>query len=674
MGETGASTGRNDRISVCAGRYEILPDAALPQFSQPAAQAYAVHATRGTGGLIALVTRHGELPRHELVPNAANVNTPNAVRFLESDVVYWPPARRHRPVFVYEKPAGPKLMAVLTEERAPLNNEIGFRQMVESLFEGVRDMYLAGCNHGSINPTNLYMRDSGGTQAQLGDFLSGQPGVNQHPAFETIERMMAQPAGRGPATSADDVYAMGVTLLTLLFGRLPVAAVAPEDLLHAKLEKGSLMALLSGMRLSSAYSELMRGLINDDPRQRWTFDDIGHWLAGRRLGSKPAGQLRKAQRSLDFNGVPYVNARLLAHAMTQKPDLAVKIIEDSSLDRWIRRSLGDEEKADAVADAVATASAVPRGGTLQERIVGRVAQALDPVAPIRFRDAFALPTGVGPLLAHALMTGRSPGNVAELIAAQFINHWVNLPGNFCSENTSVMQIYDGQRMLMDRTQVGFGIERVAYELNPGMPCLSPLLEEAYPLNLRAVLVALEATASRIEPDERREPIDRHIAAFILSRYRRMNDRVFPLLAPTSDPGQRAVAILNIYADLQRKFNPEDMPHLAAWLARLLAPSMDRFHNRALRERILRDVHRLAKRGDLDAMLQLVDDGNMLTQDVEGFDAARAQYLALERAIRDLGTGGTREKMLLTQGRQITAFLSCFLAFVVAGLMLFWQMV
>ncbi len=648
----------NERVTLCAGKYEIFSGNPLSDLNTPGALAYMAQGARGSTNLLALVAKPGELPRFSVLGDALKINSASVLRFIEADITYWPDFGQQTPVLLYERPTGAALIPSLTEDRAPLNNELFFRQMVESLAEGIRDIYLSGCNHGRINPTNIFLRDASSGSIQLGDYLSAIPGKYQHPAFCTIERLMAAPAARGIASASDDIYAVGVTLLSVLLGKLPAINLPIEELITAKVEKGSLMALSGGARIPSAYSEIFRGLLSDDPAQRWALDDITHWLGGRRTGSKPAAQIPKAQRGYEIAGQTYNNVRLLAQAMARNVDQAGRGIEDGSLDRWVRRSLGDETKAEKIVEAISSAGAAQRGGSPAERTVTRVAITLDPPAPIRFRDISTLPAGLGGYLADTLIKGQSPRNVADLIAAQFIIHWANSQSNYGAEHASLLQQYEGIRMLLDRPQHGFGVERVVYELYPDCPCLSPLTAKHFPLSLKALCIAIEAYAETVKDnDTRSEPMDRHIAAYILSHHKRMNDRLFPLLAANSQPGQRAVAILSILAEVQRKFHPEPMPRTAEWLARLLQPSMERYHNRNLREKVIRDVTKLSKRGELDQMLSIIDDGNMQKADEDGFNAAQMEWQQLEHFSREISTANeSRNKALLLQGRQITAFI------------------
>jgi hypothetical protein len=667
---------RTERITIGDGRFDIFLSSPLTQYGTPGARAYAGQATRGGLSLIAYVIEHHDLPRFELFEKAPHITSNSVLHFVDACLAIFPDSNQRQAVLIYEKPAGPPLMNSITGDAVPhQSNEVGFRHLIASLFDGIRDCYLAGVSHGRINPTNMFMRDAGAQHMQLGDYLSAAPGKYQHPAFETIERMMADPAGKGSPIASDDIYAAGVSLLLILLGKLPSLMLPTDELLRQKIEKGSLMALLGGARLPGAYSELMRGLLADDVAIRWNIDDVQHWLNGRRLGSKPPSIIRKAQRSFDLNGMHILNPRVLAQSMTQNIDAAAKQVEDGTLDRWIRRSLGDDTLAETVTEAVATASSTQRGGSLAERVVTRAAIAIDPPAPVRFRDVSIFPTGLGTLVSQYFIDSKTPRTIVDLISAQFLVYWITRQTDLGGESNIMLQTVESARMLLDRAQMGFGIERVLYELNAGMPCLSPFIAKNYILTLPAMLDAMEEVASSISPEEiKRDPIDRHIAAFCLARYKRLNDRLFPLLSGATQR-QRAIAILSIYAEIQGKLHQQSkLPNLAVWLAALLDPSIERFHNRPLRDKIRKDIARIARKGDLQDLLDLVDNSTMVQKDEEGFVAAKREWQHYEQLIRETGgDNNSKAEQLTSQAQLITAFIAVFMALSAVVMMIFMQL-
>jgi hypothetical protein len=121
-----------------------------------------------------------------------------------------------------------------------------------------------------------------------------------------------------------------------------------EQILQTKIERGSYPALVGQVRLPLAITEVVRGLLVDDSRQRWTVNDLDLWLSGRRLSPKQPQVARRAARPLEFQGQDLWFARTAARALGRNPAVSTPIIENGELDKWLRRSLGDDARADVV--------------------------------------------------------------------------------------------------------------------------------------------------------------------------------------------------------------------------------------------------------------------------------------------------------------------------------------
>jgi hypothetical protein len=76
-------------------------------------------------------------------------------------------------------------------------------------------------------------------------------------------------------------------------------------ILHAKMEKGTFNSMIGAKRLSASHIELLRGLLMDDARQRWTAEDLEQWMTGRRLTPKSSEVGRRASRHFDVGGKEY---------------------------------------------------------------------------------------------------------------------------------------------------------------------------------------------------------------------------------------------------------------------------------------------------------------------------------------------------------------------------------
>lgn len=653
--------GRAHEPVVLGGKVEILPSMPMPALNGTGGPAFAARSLRDRKAeLFGIVCTGGLPPRSDTTGALRSIEHAGLVRLVEWGMVDWTPDGTRRFALVYERPAGRRAMLSLSDQREPMTEDQVTRQLIEPLAGALKELHSRAVIHGDIRPTNLFLREQAAGGMVLGECASAPPAHAQSPVFLTIERAMATPSGRGAGVPADDFYALGVTTLFMLYGRNPVKHLDDEAVLNTKIERGSYPALVGQHRISLSMMELLRGLLADDPKQRWTLQDLDLWLSGRRLSPKQPHVPRKGARPFDFQGQDVWHCRAMARAFARSPSAAAQVIESGELDRWLRRSLSDDARADAVRMAVDTAIAGGRSGSYEDRLVARVCIALDPPAPIRYKGRAVMPDAFGWAIAEAFALDQSPQALAEMLAAQLPMFWVNMQPEFRAEYVPLVQTFDGTRGHLERPGAGFGIERVLYELNPTQHCLSPMVRAFCPTTPGELMAALEQAAASAERG--RDPIDRHVAAFLAARYRKVDERLYTAAGGNGDPPRRVTAMLNILTEMQRRFGPPALPGLCAWVAELIEPALDRFRNRPRREKLRGEGQRAARGGDLSRLLRLVDDPEQIRRDQaeflaaqRDFDRSRREVVRLRREIED------KDEVARTLGRQSAAIASCVLA-------------
>ncbi|WP_238475131.1 serine/threonine protein kinase [Azospirillum cavernae] len=652
-----------------AERYEIQPSAPIPALNGVGGNAYTAKSLREKRiEPFATICHASILPRMDVCSTVASLDNGTHMRLLDWGLVDWPQDRGRRYCLVFERPGGRRLMNALTDVIDPMPDEQITRQIVHPLVSALKEMSGRGVVHGAIRPTNLYFRDLASGGLMLGECVSAQPGYGQSVLLETVERGMSAPAGRGTGTAADDMYSLGVTLLILALGRNPVAGLDDEAIVQAKIERGSYPALVQQHRLPLAINEVVRGLLVDDPKQRWTLNDLDLWVAGRRLSPKQPQISRRAARPMEFQGQEYWHCRTLARGFARHVPAAATVIESGELDKWLRRSLGDDVRAEAVGNAIQTASS-GKGGSQGDRLVARVCMALDPAAPIRYRGRAMMPDGVATMLAEAFLRNESPQAVAEVIGNQLPMFWVNVQSDFKPEFVPLVQMYDQLRGFMERSAYGLGIERVLYEMNPTMPCMSGLVVKQLPTNPSELLRALDWLGAGGE--RHKDPIDRQIAAFLSARHKRSDDLLYTQLGSGIEPTRRVIAMLTILSDVQARTGVDGLTHLATWVQALLDPVFRRFHNRKTQELVRKQADAAAHNGRLTELLKVVDDPESLRRDRLEFEAAQIEYREADAEMEKVRhTIGDRNSIVETSGRQVAAIVSSLLSTVlVAGIIL-----
>ncbi|MDP9127927.1 MAG: serine/threonine protein kinase [Pseudomonadota bacterium] len=654
-------------------RTEIHPSMALPDGNAIGGPAFAARVRGEAADCFAILCNKGYPPRMDTLTSMRTIDHPAVLRLVDSGVLLWPMDGMHYFAIAYQRPSAPRFKHSIDEPHPPMSEDAINHYFVAPLIGALAEFLRTGTVHNAINTSNIFWRLGGGGAPQLGDCLSAPAGLGQPILFETIERAMTSPMGRGTGTHGDDCYAFGVSLALLVLGHNPLRGLDERAVIQAKIERGSFAALIGNNRLTSTHSELLRGLLTDDARQRWSGAELEQWLSGRRLTPKNTDAGRRSSRHFEFAGKEYWQIRPLAEALSSHPAEAVRMIESGTLDKWLRRAMGDEERADDLHEAQTSLKEGGKPAQYESQLVSRACIALDPTAPIRYRGVTAMPAGIPNVLVDALTSAGQVQVISEIVSNQLVTFWVNMQKEKKTDLVPLGQQFERMRGIIERTSLGNGPERVAYELNTGLPCLSPMLRGHYVLSPKALLPALERVAG--QANRPHDPVDRHIAAFLIVREKRSETLFDAIAAPETSP-RKGLAFLTLFSEMQQRYGPDSLPALAQWLLPFLEVSVRRYLSKSLRNKVQQQIRETAKRGNLGALRQLVDDTGQVERDRQEFMAARLLYLNILKEITIIEASlAHRDNVIESEGKPIAANISGLLAVIfvmLAALRAVWQ--
>lgn len=659
---------RKGAFTVVKGKFRVYPDLPLPLMDMPNAKAYQAEEISSPDHKIFALVCKPELPvRKDHIKARTGLKMEGVLPLVDAGVAPWQPIGRKTMILLYEMPLGGRVVHSKTYDKIlPEEEAEKISRWIRPLLMGINNLSLRGLTHREIRPDNLFYLDAEKTKVVWGDCISSPPGFDQPPTFETIESSMCSPAGRGDGTTSDDLYAFGAALICLGLGYNPVESLSADELLELKIYKGSYATLIGEERVSLGLIELLRGLLADNVSQRWDISSTQLWADGRRLTPVQAKAIKASQRPFLFNNVEYFSYRTLAYAFSKNWDLAAEAIRSEKLQTWLIRGFDDKETANAIEKSIDMA--LVRFSTKEKQddfFVARTCMLLDPSAPLRVRECAFMPDALGQMMAMYVADERMIKVLIGLVATGYLESW----HEFHRDRVAEQQVKSMQ-IILQKPELGMGIERLIYDLNDGMPCQSPLVIKDYVDDIRDLMPALEEVAKKVGP--KTEPIDRHIAAFIAVKFgMKLTDQIALLNSPKENVSIQGM--LNIFASLQQTFGPEKLYAFCSWIGGLLAPIINSYHSLEKRQQLEKNLPKFIRKGSLPDIYTFLDDKQERLIDVSYFEQAKKEYAKLSEEIEFLdGNREKREQEGLMLGHQIAAVISFGIAVLTMFLLLLAQ--
>lgn len=533
-------------------------------------------------------------------------------------------------------------------------------QFLRPAAQALMALSASGITHRAINLGNLF-RATSGHPVVLGAAWAAPPASLQPAIYEPPYVSQCTPTGRGSGHIADDVYALGVVLLALSLGRLPMSGMDDNAVIRQKLDVGSFQALVGNDRPPAFVADLARGMLAEYPDHRplpeMLLDPVT--ARARRVAARPP---RRAARALEIGRASVLNARGLAWIIGRDTKAGIASLRNGQLEHWLRRGLGDAGLASQIEEATQLRTSQENTDRQADAaLLGRAVALLDPLAPLCWQGLMLWPDGIGPALADAQGNDDRTALIAGLIDSEFISPWADIrtdriDANYMRREARRLRgVLEGGGRKSGAGKANDGIIRLRYQLNPLLPCASPLLGGPWVADLKTLLPALEAAASRADV-ARQAPYDRDIAAFVAARTPRRDERNETAAFPEDKPEVLARTQLWLYASLQTRLHPGlVLPGLAHWLVTHSGPLVNSWEYRPRREDIQRLLSERARMGQLLPLLAILEDPNTRAADQTGAADTTATLARIDATLSDIVTGGpARAELARRMGQELAA--------------------
>lgn len=652
--------GKSGMARATEGRFVIHSNESLADFATQSVQAFAAHNTDDRNqDYVALVTKPGLPPRIDAIRTVQSLSVDGAMTLLAAGATKIGDGDNSGFTLFYNRPAGARLGR---HGGAPtkLSEEDALEKVLPPILGALEAWHKNDVGHGAIRPDNLYFEDASGSRAILGDGLAVPAGMGQPASYESMERALADEAGRGEPTPESDMFSLGATVLALFLGVEPGAGKDATAFMHTRLSNGSLSAYTDGHALPERLKELCVGLLEDEPANRWTTADANRWLEGRPNRAMPGRALLTDRRPLVFKGEEYREPIVLAQALTFSPAEGAGMLRGKQITDWLRHIVKDRHLAESLTALQSPDNPSFRGRRLtDEELVARAAMAMHPAGPLRFRGVSVFPNGLGAALAHATLASDSARieRLKGVFQRDLPLAWTENNRKKTKDFDRLRQFYKAIAANLTKEEPGFGIERCLYDLNPAVACQSPLIAKYHVSSLEQVLPALDAVSGG--GAAKGDPMDRHLAAFIANRLGISASGDLTNLTPDSaKPQKQRLATLNLLATVHLRSNRPAVKSLANWLSDRMTVVIDDLHNRSLRKTITDRLKKFAADGDLTRMARLLSDKKLRKDDTARFAAAKRDYARIKRRMDDLqNDSSVRRGMVSGMGVQIACYVA-----------------
>jgi hypothetical protein len=637
--------GRSDAI--LSDRYEVFPGERLPQFDPPGCSAFRAADLKGRPrALFAVICAPNHPPRTEAISVLRRFPSLPILAPVDAGFFHWPPAGASRAVLIFEQPAGPRLVDTCEARFEPWREDHVVEMLIRPLLPAIRELERYYLPHRAVRPDNMFFSDGTATALMLGECLSTQAGFGQPVLYEPVDSALAMPGGRGDRTTSDDLYALGVVIAVLLNGGNPLAALSDEEIILSKATQGSFIALAQHLRCSLPMVEVLRGLLSDDPDDRWTVNDIALWLNGRRLSPKQPVLAAKATRGFEFEGQSYTNGPSLAVALATHWDSALEVVKSGKLLIWAERSLNDGRAVQRLQSALENWAYGEGGVDSEHHVLARVIMALNPRGSVCYKNFRASIDGIHKALALGFRDPEVCADYKMLVLGRLAPFWYSIQSQVRPEYAAHRKYFDLARRLIAQGSEGFGLVRSIYATNPGWPCQSDIFAGDYVASPGDIVMALEKVAA--SENRPTEPLDDHVVGFVASNFQGLSDIAIASLTRQNRTFRYVLDMIELLSALQRASGPVQAPRLTQWLSTSIGPVLETYHNRETRRQIEKSVAGLVPEGNLSRLLETVDDLNLKEADGRGFARAQAQFLQLTIFRRWIEAGGHGERAFLSK--------------------------
>lgn len=626
----------NSALSAFAERYNVDTKKRLSEFDTPGGEAYMVASVHEPGRALYALVQEPSVPFRNTVytkfsgGRIGSLMCPIDRGLMSLDL---PKGNKQRLVTIFERPTGGALMSADGQVHPRVNTTRLRQSIVLSVLKALAAMHRKGVVHRSVMPQKIFFASPDSEDIMLGECYSCPPGYGNRRAMEPLELAFSHSAARGEGGESADYYQLGATLACLYFGKPLWKGREASALTIARVNQGSFWALTNGRDITGSLGVLVRGLMVDEPEERWGAREILDWYEGSSLNKRVGLKTWAMNRPATFRGVSYVDRRLLSDAFGHNPIDAAAYMRKVDFSTWAQASFRDEVVTDRLEQTIGIQPAgnITSATRVEDyRLIARMCMFLYPTGPIRYKHLAIKLDGLSSLLAYAFSEDDRDtiAVLSEILDNRFLSTLRDIVTDRDSGFTSAVNHLRAVMIHANSVQIGRGMERVLYVLNPNMPCLSIRFKDHWVGSPKQMLMTLEKIMDASMA--RALMTDRHVTAFLAARSEGLDVDLNKIFAAQHDPSQFALLTAEFFAKLQQETQVGKLPNVTNRIIDALNPVVKSIKNKKRRETVQSQLDKVKKSEDLSQLVHQINLVQQVLLDKREYSRAKRVVMGLER--------------------------------------------
>ncbi|MBE6444033.1 MAG: hypothetical protein E7020_05135 [Alphaproteobacteria bacterium] len=586
-------------------RFEICFDTPLPELDSNGAKAFEVKDNVNPNrNLFALICGKELSPRLSYLPYMKSIDAPNILKLVEYGIVN-DDNNIESMALIYNKPTGPKANT-FDEMTQKLTPEI-FKSLALSLLSACDVLKTFGLTHRAIRLDNLFFKDSSRSELVLGDCLASFPSFFQPLPYETIENALCEPQSRGNGFFEHDLYSSGVALLGLSLGKNIHSDLSSGEQIRQKLKNSSFTFLSNNEKIHNQISMILRSLLDDNSENRCDYTHLINYYEGKTTSFTSSDSFDRSNRALIVNGEKCYTRKSAALTMLSNPDFGIEVIQSGKLLEWVKTGLEDEKLYAKIEKQISAEKDQPDKSLL----LTRICIYLDHTLPLKTSEGYLFPNGIAKTIFYNKKNATSLNPLQTLIATDIIKLWYQeQPSLRAPTNAGEFKLY------ISRNDYGYGFDRIMYDFDEDLPCISPLLKGWFVNSLSRLLKALDS----FKGDYQTLPFDKNIIAYLRCKMGKKIDGIILDINANQD-SLKLGAIIRLYANIQNKHGPAQLPSLTQWLVNMAKPLIQSYHNIKYQKYLEQELLQISKNGKIIEIVEILENEEARVRDKSEFSEA-----------------------------------------------------